>query len=145
MKLLTKKEKLYYIIPDCIVSKTMDISKGIKTFNKEAFLLLSKGNRIRDMFEEYLRSENIEIKVLLESENIETLFELACKGMGITVYPEMFLRRHSEIISMKESPIKILPLDGKCNSSVLSVAYNKRKYLSNAAKCFISIAKEKCI
>ncbi|MBQ2921464.1 MAG: LysR family transcriptional regulator [Tyzzerella sp.] len=138
------QEKLYYVLPECIAIKADDISKGISAFSKEPFLLLSKGNRIRDMFDEYLRSQSISVNVLLESENIETLFELACKGMGITVYPDMFLKRHKEIFASKDSPVRILPLEGECNSSVLSIGYHKRKYLSNAAKCFIDIAKEKC-
>lgn len=111
----------------------------------EPFLLLSKGNRIREMFEEYLRKENVIVKVQLESENIETLFELSCKGLGITVYPEMFLKRHNDVLCSENSPVRIMPPDGDYNSSILSIGYHRGKYMSNAAKNFIEIAKEKCM
>lgn len=138
------REKLYFIVPRQTAKRFGNEAYEIKVFEKEPFLLLSKGNRIRDMFEEYLRAENMTVKVKLESENIETLFELACKGIGITVYPEMFLRRHHDILRAEDSPVTAIPLSGEYSESILSIGCNSRKYRSRAAKSFIETAKEKC-
>jgi len=137
-------EKLYFIVPNHIVARLGCGIHGIKGIAKEPFLLLSRGNRIRDMFEEYIRAESIEINVKLEAENIETLFELACKGMGITVYPEMFLRRHRDVLQASDSPVSAIPLEGQFSESILFVARRKNKYRSRAANDFIAFAKDKC-
>lgn len=139
------REKLYFIIPQNIAERIDNKQSGIAALKNEPFLLLSKGNRIREKFEEYLRKENISVKVHLESENIETLFGLSCKGLGITVYPEMFLKRHNDVLCSENSPVHIMPPDGDYNSSILSIGYHRGKYISNAAKNFIEIAKAKCM
>lgn len=137
-------EKLYFIVPEKIAKTLGNNAYEIKDLEREPFILLSRGNRIRDMFEEYMRAENINARVLLEADNIETLFELSCRGMGITVYPEMFLRRHRDILNSPHSPVTVIPLGGKFSEGILSVAYHKKKYLSRAAKAFIENAKQTC-
>ncbi|MBQ2742765.1 MAG: LysR family transcriptional regulator [Oscillospiraceae bacterium] len=137
-------EKLYFIVPEKIAGRLGNDAYNICDLEKEPFLLLSRGNRIRDMFDEYMRKENINVRVSLEAENIETLFELACKGMGITVYPEMFLRRHRDVLNSAKSPVTVIPLGDKFSESVLFIAYHKNKYRSRAAKSFIQTARESC-
>lgn len=137
-------EKLYFIVPEKIAARLGNDAYGIADFEKEPFILLSRGNRIRDMFEEYMRMENKNVRGILEAENIETLFELSCRGMGITVYPEMFLRRHRDVLNSSASPVTVIPLGDKFSESVLYVAYHRKKYLSRAAKSFIEAAKRSC-
>ncbi len=136
------REKHFLVVPKDIAALHGERAE-LSEYVKEPFLLLSKGNRIRDMFDEYLRRENISVNTRLEGENIETLFALSCKGMGITVYPEMFLRIHGGAELLVNSPIRLFSLDSDIFDSVLYVAYHEGKYLSNAAKCFIELAKEK--
>ena len=112
------REKLYFVVPKSLASS------GISSYADAPFLLLSKGNRVRDIFDEYLRAENINVRVQLEAENIETLFGLACMGMGITVYPEMFLKRHEDILDDENAPVVLYPI-GEKYQSLLSIGYHK--------------------
>ena len=100
--------------------------------------MLTKANRIRKTVDEYTKSVNLDLNILLETENIETLYQLACKGMGITVYSEMFMRKH---FAKKNLPVSFIPIKGEVFKSTLSIGYNKTKYLSAAAKEFINEAK----
>ncbi len=132
-------EKHFLVVPKEIAEShggSMDVSD----YMSEPFLLLSEGNRIRDMFDEFLRERNLSVNIRLEGENIETLFSLACKGMGITVYPEMFLEIHGGTEFLNRAPVVLLPMGSDMFDSVLYVAHHKKRYLSNAAKCFIELA-----
>ena len=136
------REKHFLVVPKEI-SERHGGSTDISNYIAEPFLLLSEGNRIRDMFDEFLRLRNFSVNIRLEGENIETLFSLACRGMGITVYPEMFLEIHGGAEFLNRAPVVLLPMDANIFDSVLYVAYHKKRYLSKAAKCFIELAKEK--
>lgn len=134
------REKHFLVVPKEISARHKE-SSSLSDYVSEPFLLLSEGNRIRDMFDEFLRERNLSVNTRLEGENIETLFSLACKGMGLTVYPEMFLNIHGGEVFFENSPVKLFPMNADVFDSVLYVAYHKKRYLSNAAKCFIELAK----
>ena len=137
------RERLFLVAPKAIAQE-----KGLKNdqpvrlemFADCDFLMLSKANRVRKTIDDELERQGQELKIILELENIETLFELACRGMGLTVYPEMFLQRHQELIHSPECSVRLFPLEGACFSSVLSVGYNKSRRLSPAARDFIALA-----
>ncbi len=135
------REKLYFVIPKKLIDRTSPDSLTFSDIVHLPFLLLSKGNKIRDTFDEYSISEKHPLTPALETENIETLLELSCKGMGVTVYPEMFFKRHSHLIDSPGSPVFIVPMNESQNS-ILSIGYRKNKYLSLAAKDFITMTKE---
>ena len=133
------KEKHFLVVPKEIFARHNGSTK-LSDYVTEPFLLLSEGNRIRDMFDEFLKMKNLSVNIRLEGENIETLFSLACKGMGITVYPEMFLKIHGGEDFFARSPVSFLPMEADVFDSVLYVARHEKRYLSNAAKCFIELA-----
>ena len=137
------RERMYFIVPCDIAERIGGTPSKISDFGNEPFLLLSKGNRIRDIFDEYLRGEQTNVNILLESENIETLFELSCRKMGITVYPETFLRRHGDFFKSDDSPVRIIPFSGKYSESILSIGYRKDKYASDALLSFIETASKR--
>lgn len=134
------QEELYFVVPKKLLG---NISTDTLTFSDIfhfPFLLLSKGNKIRDTFDEYAISKKHLIKPVLETENIETLLELSCSGMGVTVYPEMFFKRHSHLNNSPDSPVRIITMN-ESRTSILSIGYRKNRYLSRAAKEFINLAK----
>ncbi len=142
-------EKLYLVIPRTIAEQIYGETqenfleeRPLEDFLKYQFLMLSKANRIRKMIDEWLEEKELSVKILMETENIETLFELACRGMGITVYPEMFLKKHTELLHDSASQVCFMPIREKRCESILSIGYNKNKYLSTAAKRFIDRVRE---
>ncbi|MGI6279008.1 MAG: LysR family transcriptional regulator [Acutalibacteraceae bacterium] len=143
-------EKKYLIVPkkiakeitgldDTYIQKPLDL----KDFADYDFLLPTKGNRFREVIDTLAEKENVDIKIVLQTEIIETLFALACNGMGITVYNEMYLGKHKDLLNSKDCPISVVKLNGMPENSHVSIGYNKCRYLSNAAKRFIELAKEK--
>lgn len=143
------KERLYLVVPKHIAAKFFDNTptffdkeEKAETFKNEDFLMLTRDNRVRRIADEHLKEVKDEINILIETENIETLFSLACKGMGVTFYPEMFMKKHKELIESENCPVCFIPIEGKYSYSHLAVGYSKKKYLSNAAKKFIDCARE---
>lgn len=116
-------------------------SADIKYFASKPFLLLKKGNKTRTSVDELIERQGIEIPIIFESENIETLFSLAIQGIGITVYPEMFLHNiHPNINIGNTSVVDLFPLSGIPDDSIV-IAFNNKRYLPTAATDFIKIAK----
>ena len=91
------------------------------------------------MFEE----AQITPRVVLETENIETVMALAIKGMGITFYPRMFISG-SEAFSdqMRQGGHHLLLPQFPRARGVLGIGYHKGHYMSQASREFIRIAKE---
>lgn len=108
------------------------------------FLMINEGNRVRTIADEMFEEAQISPKVVLETENIETVLALAAKGMGITFYPKMFISSHADIHSkLREiAPLGFYSLDYQKAHGVLAIGYHKGHYMSRAMKEFIRIAKE---
>ncbi len=110
-------------------------SVDITSFKDCPFLLLTKGNRIRTLVDSYMSRNKISPNVILETENTETAFALALKGMGIAVYPEMFLSSASVY-----NEVDFFPITSEETLATLAVSYAQGRYLSKAVKDFIEIA-----
>ena len=82
-------------------------------------------------------------RILLETRNIQTAFTLAMEGMGLTIYPELFLSSSSLLPSAEAArdAVDAFPLDGDLDQTIV-VAYHPEKYLSKAARDFIEEAQE---
>ena len=97
-------ERLFVVVPKKYITRLFPNSYAeavhrfkngfeIEPFAKMPFLLTPIQNRVRNLFQHYVKRHGVSLNVLLESENSETLLSLACKGVGITTYPEMFVNR----------------------------------------------------
>ena len=75
----------------------------------------------------------------LETENIETAFALAEQGMGITVYPELFL---NTLHAAPSAEIDLLPLPEDDTTGTLAVAFLEKGYHAPAVLDFISLARQ---
>ncbi len=103
------------------------------------FILLKSGNRIRTMFDSYLQKKDFMPEVLLETENIETAFALAGQGMGITVYPELFL---NTLHAAESTEIDLLPLPADDTTGTLAVAFLEKGYHAPAVLDFITLCRQ---
>jgi len=104
---------------------------------------MTPGNRVRTLFDKYIKRHELDIDILLEIESIETLLALACRGMGITVYPEMFAKNLSPLLnSDKSMGALFFPFNDKTTTGNLVVAYHRERYLPEAAQDFIQLCKK---
>jgi len=152
-------EEILLAVPDAVLEKAypgqLDEIKEKLTQNTDfsllkdcPFLLINKGNRVRTIADEIFEEAQITPKVVLETENIETVLALAAKGMGITFYPKMFISDHQSLPIRimekmhKKIPLSFYPLNYAKAHGVLAIGYHKGHYMSQATKEFIRIVKE---
>ena len=145
------KEDILIIVPDKviktvfpdtydIVKKRLEKSVDFELLANCPFLMMNTSNRVRTIADEMLASYKIKPKIILETENIETLLALCCCGMGITFYPEMFISKSCNHIWNLDG-INIYPLEYDKTHGVLGIGYHKKRYLPKAAVEFIKILK----
>ena len=115
----------------------------IRLFGEQPFILLKKGNRIRAMLDAYAAKLGFLPRTLLETENIETAFALAEQGMGITLYPELFLRTLHRDAGGEDSPLELFPLPGAETLGALAVAFMESGYRSPAVLDFIALCRQR--
>ena len=115
----------------------------ITAFKDLPFILLDRDDRVRRMADRLFSRYDITPRVLLETRNIQTAFALAMEGMGVTIYPELFLSSQSLLPSAQAArdAVDAFPLDGDLAQTIV-VAYNPEKYLSKAARDFIEEAQD---
>ncbi|MGD9155382.1 MAG: LysR family transcriptional regulator [Bacillota bacterium] len=147
------RERLFLVVPKMIMQALFEDktefmrgkfteSADITVFQHSPFLLMSTGNRTRTIFDHYLKQCNITPNIILETENIETLLALSLKGMGITVYPEMFIKNLSlHLTRGADSPVDFSPLNDPETVGTLVIGYMRDKYLSNAVRDFIALTR----
>jgi DNA-binding transcriptional LysR family regulator len=147
-------ERLFLVVPKAITmgifKEKTDFMRGkftesadITVFEHSPFLMVTTGNRTRTIFDHYLKKCNIKPNIILETENIETLLALCLKGMGITVYPELFLKNLNPLLTGdNDSPVDFFPLNDPETVGTLVIGYIRDRYLSDTAQDFIALVKQ---
>jgi len=125
-----------------LLQKAREEGPDIRLFGDEPFILLKKGNRIRAQLDSFTAKTGFLPKILLETENIETAFALAEQGMGITLYPELFLRTLHADAGGADSSLDLFPLPGPETLGALAVAFLESSYRSPAVLDFIALCKQ---
>mgnify|MGYP001385390166 CR=1 FL=1 len=102
----------------------------------EPFVLLKQGQGFRQIVMDLCEAAGFQPRVVFESANIETVQSLVAAGMGIAFVPEMVTRSpRSRFVPVYRH------LAGR-PTRTLVIAYKHGRYLSNAAKAFISTMTE---
>ncbi len=149
------REQFYLVVPKKIMQRLYGDqaetyaekfcqAAALEDFASQPFVLLSRENRIRNIIEGYLQRKGLHLDIQMEMENIETLFALACRGVGITVYPETFLKSGDTFRAKENDQVYFFPLNASFGGSTLSIGYHNQRYLTAAAAEFIRLAKEAC-
>lgn len=153
------EEEILLAVPDAVLEKEYpgrlsEIKAQLSThidfslLKNCPFLLINKGNRVRTIADDIFEEVHMTPKIILETENIETVLALAAKGMGITFYPRMFISGHESIRQIlhekvrEKAAINFYSLDYARAHGELAIGYHKGHYMSQATKEFIRIAKE---
>lgn len=99
----------------------------------EAFILLKEDTYARQLVLEECARHQFSPRIVFSSSQIETLLGLVEQGTGITFLLETILRKHSNVVSRPlANPLFIQA----------GLAWNKDRYISNAAHAFIDFIKE---
>ena len=146
------RERLFLVVPKAFMGelfgaeadeKRREVASGgdVLSFRDMPFILLDQDDRVRRMADRLFSRYDITPRILLETRNIQTAFALAMEGMGLTIYPEMFLSSQSLLPSAQAArdAVDYFPLDEDLAQTIV-VAYHPEKYLSRAARDFIEEA-----
>ena len=135
------QERLFLVCPKPLAPEGSGFD--IHRFRELPFILLKTGNRIRTMFDAYCAGEDFLPAVMLETENIETAFALAEHGMGVTVYPELFLNTLHSRAYGQDAPVALFPLPGEETVGSLALAFMEKGYRSPALLDSIALCKQR--
>lgn len=117
-------------------------SAVIDAFTSLPFIMMKQG-RIRSMIDQYLSKHQIDLKIILEHSDLETLLELSVRGVGLSFCFESFTKQPLfNVNDPKYGRPYVFPLRDPELKSTLVIAYHQKRYLSKAAKDFISLTKE---
>lgn len=149
-------EEILMIVPDNVLTKqfpdnykaikaTLEKSVDITLLKECPFLMVNERNRVRIIADEMFKEKNIKPNIILETENIETVLALSVKGMGITFYPRTLIN-NKDLVFDKSSftfmGTNIYHLQYNKTHGTLAIGYKNNRYLSQAAKEFIALAKK---
>ena len=140
------QERLFLVVPKVLlveqfgdrlteVKDLCDQNLDIFLFKEFPFIFLRKGNRVRTVIDSYMDKIGFKPKIALETENIETAYELASQGMGVTVYPELFLWCMPRP-PLEERSVEFFPFRNPDTTGTLVIARMKDHYQTKAAEQF---------
>ena len=132
-KLPLVTEKLFWVYTK---KYRQEMAQG--ALEKVPFLLMIKENRIRNIIDQYFDRHGICPQVLVESDNIETVLALAAGGMGVTVYPELFLKG-LQSAQIADYGLMFMPVNDSFTDTVLTAVWEKGRYVSKFEKAFLTI------
>ncbi|HPS74847.1 MAG TPA: LysR family transcriptional regulator [Oscillospiraceae bacterium] len=145
------KERLFLVAPKTLlearygacyeaVRSECQRALDLTLFAKFPFILLRRGNRVRAMLDEEMKRLRFEPNIILETENVETAMALAQQGMGVTVYPELFLWCIPE--SPDSGPVELFPFRDAETTGTLAMAWMKDRYRPRAAEEFMDACRQ---
>ena len=105
----------------------------VNSLISEDFVLREKGSVVRKLLDTTLQAHGIEIKPTLQSISTHAIIRGVSSGMGVSMLPHQLVEEH-----IQRGEIATFKVKGISLTRNFSVIYHKDKYLSDAAKYFIS-------
>ena len=123
--------------------KRAQFSQGadISAFQQLPFVLIKRGNRTRNIVDQYFSRYYFKPKLILETENTVTTLAMAQAGVGVTICPELFLRAIPNVPAERKG-VDIFPLTDPSTFGKLVAGYRGDRYLSHFGERFIALAAE---
>lgn len=107
---------------------------NIDALKGENFILREKGSSGREIFENVLQIQQLEIVPAWQSISTQAIIRAVSKGLGVSFLPYLLVKE-----SIERGEVKCVKVKGLSLKRQLSVIYHKNKFLSNSAKDFIDL------
>ena len=114
----------------------------IGAFQQLPFVLIKRGNRTRNIVDQYFSRDYFKPNLILETENTVTTLAMAQAGIGVTICPELFLRAFP-VAGAGAKGVDLFPLTDPSTFSKLVAGYRKDRYLSHFGERFIQLVQER--
>lgn len=129
--------KTHNLAPD----EKFDTKFSINALTKYPFILPSAENNLRFMFNRYVSSLNFLPKILMESEQSDTLFSLSLDGIGISIYPEVTFSYWKRRLSPETlDRVEVVPLNNMTEAKLV-LGYKKQRRLSALDHLFVDLVR----
>ncbi len=147
------RERLFLVVPEVFLKelyggkveeeqrKLQKNGAELTDFRKFPFIMLPHDDRVRTILDGELFRLGITPNILLETKNIQTAFALAGNGLGVTAYPELFLKSKFTIPEKEYDQRNCFPIN-HIEPETLVIGYDRAKYMSRATEAFISVLKD---
>lgn len=104
---------------------------SLSELEKENFILLKKGNKMRQIAEKIFSEASISPNVCMEFDQLQTSISYANNGFGICFISDIALQ------SEKCNNLNLYSIESKFNSRTLYIIKSKNQYTSNACRALI--------
>ena len=116
----------------------------LSTFGRCPFIGLHISTQIGEILKKGFGQEGIEPNIVAEARNMFTMLALCCEGVGACMCPTSFLTFDNPLIDRnKLAGMTVFSLSDDLGGFWISISYLKNKYLSRAARAFISAAQKR--
>jgi DNA-binding transcriptional LysR family regulator len=106
----------------------------LRELSKEKFLLTEKGCNYRQVFEEILAEQRLEVKYGLDIGSTNTIIDYVKDELGISLLPEFNLKKDLQKHAISEISVN------DCNIVLyIQVILNRHRWVSPSMKAFLSI------
>ena len=143
--LIVPKKVLMEQFPDTFEEVSEKLIKAVdfELIKNCPFILMDPNTKVGTFSSSVFNKAGISPHILLQTKNIETMLALCREGMGIIFCPEIFITKSPAFSEPNVlSKIQICPLDNQNARTNIAISYLKNKYVTQAAKKFITIACE---
>lgn len=113
-------------------------------FFKDTPVLMSTGTHVRFAADRFLQKLGVSPEIIMETNDIETLFSLSECGMGVTFSYEKYAQKSLAINSANDGKYTalIFPVHDEALCGNIMINYRRDRYMTRAARHFIEIAQE---
>lgn len=107
-------------------------------------VLMSTGTHVRFAADCFLQKLGVSPEIIMETNDIETLFSLSECGMGVTFSYEKYAQKSLAINSANDGKYTalIFPVHDETLCGNIMINYRRDRYMTRAARHFIEIAQE---
>ncbi len=110
---------------------------GVRDLNGEAFVAFDEDLAVRKELDRHLRNRGVEVNVVAQFDNIQSIKEAVALGTGISILPEQTMRaevRSRRLVSVDlDSPEFVRPV---------GIIYRRRKVFTKAGREFLELVIE---
>ena len=103
----------------------------------ESFIIMKKGQKIRDTFFDLCRRAGFRPKIILQTDSMATAQALSAAGLGAAIIPDVLAINNR----LPEMP-RYFSLKNQTEARQVVAAYSRERPLTGAAKAFIEVIKE---
>lgn len=139
------------IVPNTILTKYFgstlpfpaDRPLPLHLFSRCPFVSIHISTWLGEVLQRVCQAEGFEPNIVMETSNTVTMLSLCCGGAGICICPNSFLSGENLLFSSRLlDQTTVFPLRCQEGSHWITVSRLRGKYLTQAARAFIQVAKD---